>query len=133
MTGVLVKSCHVVMAWVVTLYSNVRQKTTIRTVGVGRSFAKFVSKFAMLCIFPLREISCEICYAVHFPPAEIRSVGREGHRTGPYRTEDGEKNEIQTPEIAIFLRKLSISTKAVTSMIESISRISKLGSILRFF
>ena len=87
----------------------------------------------MLCIFPLREISCEICYAVHFPPAEIRSVGREGHRTGPYRTEDGEKNEIQTPEIAIFLRKLSISTKSVTSMIESISRISKLGSILRFF
>ena len=101
--------------------------------GLDGSFAKFVSKFAMLCIFPLREISCEICYAVHFPPAEIRSVGREGHRTGPYRTEDGEKNEIQTPEIAIFLRKLSISTKAVTSMIESISRISKLGSILRFF
>ena len=28
--------------------------------GEGRSFAKFVSKFAMLCIFPLREISCEI-------------------------------------------------------------------------
>jgi hypothetical protein len=28
--------------------------------GAGRSFAKFVSKFAMLCIFPLREISCEI-------------------------------------------------------------------------
>ena len=80
-----------------------------------------------------REIRREICYAVHFPPAETRSVGREGHRTGPYRTEDGEKNEIQTPEIAIFLRKLSISTKAVTSMIESISRISKLGSILRFF
>ena len=102
-------------------------------IGLDRSFAKFVSKFAMLCTFPLREISCEICYAVHFPPAEIRSVGREGHRTGPYRTEDGEKNEIQTPEIAIFLRKLSISTKAVTSMIESISRISKLGSILRFF
>jgi hypothetical protein len=28
--------------------------------GEGKSFAKFVSKFAMLCIFPLREISCEI-------------------------------------------------------------------------
>jgi hypothetical protein len=28
--------------------------------GVSRSFAKFVSKFAMLSIFPLREISCEI-------------------------------------------------------------------------
>ena len=35
--------------------------------GADRSFAKFVSKFAMLCIFPLREISCEISYAVHFP------------------------------------------------------------------
>jgi len=35
--------------------------------GAGKSFAKFVSKFAMLCIFPLREISCEISYAVHFP------------------------------------------------------------------
>ena len=28
--------------------------------GEGRSFAKFVTKFAMLSIFPLREISCEI-------------------------------------------------------------------------
>ena len=31
-----------------------------RRVGEGRSFAKFVTKFAMLSIFPLREISCEI-------------------------------------------------------------------------
>ena len=55
--------------------------------GAGKSFAKFVSKFAMLCIFPLREISCEISYAVHFPQAEFKpkftSVAREGHRTGP--------------------------------------------------
>jgi hypothetical protein len=29
-------------------------------IGEGRSFAKFVTKFAMLSIFPLREISCEI-------------------------------------------------------------------------
>ena len=29
-------------------------------VGMGGSFAKFVSKFAMLCIFPLREISSKL-------------------------------------------------------------------------
>ena len=39
--------------------------------GEGRSFAKFVTKFAMLSIFPLREISCEISYAVHFPKPNL--------------------------------------------------------------
>ena len=79
-------------------------------------FAKFRAKLAMLCIFPLRN-----CYEI----VHCRAGGdRNGLRP--------EKNEIQTPQIAIFPRKLSIFTKPMTSMIESISRTSKLGSILRF-
>ena len=63
--------------------------------GLDESFAKFVSKFAMLSIFPFREISCEICYAVRFPSAKIYRNsppwGGMRVRNAPRRAEAGEK------------------------------------------
>ena len=60
-------------------------------------------------------------------------MGRDASITHRGAPRPEKKMRFRPPKVAIFLRKLSISTKPMTSMIESISRISKKGRILRLF
>ena len=67
-------------------------------VGVDQSFANFFSKFDMLSFYPFREISCEIRYAVHFPPAEISNLAHLGVTGSLYGSEAEAKMRFRPPE-----------------------------------